>query len=53
MLALSFSAFDPTVRYCRALKAGCEQMEGVVLLFVSLPCVERLWRLAIMDIRAT
>ena len=31
MLALSFSAFDPTVWTGRALQAGCEQMEGVVL----------------------
>ena len=31
MLALSFSGFDPTVWTGRAVQAGCEQMEGVVL----------------------
>jgi hypothetical protein len=52
VLALSFSGFDPSVWTGRALQAGCEQMEGVVLLICIRPLHGAFVLLAIMDIRA-
>jgi hypothetical protein len=52
MLASSFSGFDPTVWTGRALQAGCEQMEGVVLRICIRPLHGAFVLLAIMDIRA-
>jgi hypothetical protein len=52
MLALRFSGFDPTVWTGRALQAGCEQMEGVVLRICIRPLHGAFVLLAIMDIRA-
>ncbi len=50
--ALSISGFDPTVWTGRALQAGCEQMEGVVLRICIRPLHGAFVLLAIMDIRA-
>jgi hypothetical protein len=46
------SAVDPSVWTGRALQAGCEQMEGVVLRICIRPLHGAFVLLAIMDIRA-
>jgi len=46
------SEFDPSVWTGRALQAGCEQMEGVVLRICIRPLHGAFVLLAIMDIRA-
>ena len=46
------SVDDPTVWTGRALQAGCEQMEGVVLRICIRPLHGAFVLLAIMDIRA-
>jgi hypothetical protein len=45
-------AIDPSVWTGRALQAGCEQMEGVVLRICIRPLHGAFVLLAIMDIRA-
>jgi hypothetical protein len=51
-LRVSTSEFDPSVWTGRALQAGCEQMEGVVLRICIRPLHGAFVLLAIMDIRA-
>jgi hypothetical protein len=52
LLVLGISPFDPSVWTGRALQAGCEQMEGVVLRICIRPLHGAFVLLAIMDIRA-